>query len=222
MRHQNYEIFKVLVIGGLIWLIIIVVFYPKPDEIQNIETQLREGKYFNVSKRMYEEMSFSKREKTFFKMKSNQEEWMTLEIQKAIKLNKELINLETDDENFYSDASDVNGNVKMKKKKLKKVAEQPIVQFPSPPPNIFGNDSIGEMGEAVIMPSDLSPEIKKIIDEGWVKNAFNQYLSDLISVRRSIPDKREDYCQQLFYSDDLPATSVIIIFYNEAWSTLLR
>lgn len=48
----------------------------------------------------------------------------------------------------------------------------------------------GDMGHPVILPTNLSAEIKKIVDEGWTKNAFNEYVSNMISVRRELPDPR--------------------------------
>ncbi|KAF7990370.1 hypothetical protein HCN44_000175 [Aphidius gifuensis] len=81
----------------------------------------------------------------------------------------------------------------------------------------------GNLGKPVVLPINLSPEIKKIVDDGWIKNAFNQYVSDLISVHRTLPDPRDEWCKEKGrYQDDLPATSVIICFHNEAWSVLLR
>lgn len=90
--------------------------------------------------------------------------------------------------------------------------------------NIFGVDNPGELGKAVRMPAKLTPDVKKLYDEGWKKNSFNQYVSDHISIHRELPDLRTDYCKAIAsnYSKTLPATSVIIIFHNEAWSTLLR
>lgn len=90
--------------------------------------------------------------------------------------------------------------------------------------NIFGDRVVGEMGKAVLMPVDLPFEVQQLVDESWEKHAFNEYLSDLISVRRTLPDYRTEYCRNMEtnYSKNLPATSVIIIFHNEAWSTLLR
>ena len=89
----------------------------------------------------------------------------------------------------------------------------------SKPPNIFKNDSVGEFGVAWKMPSVVPPEIKKLVEDGWKAHQFNQYLSDLISVQRKLPDYRGDYCKKIepSYSKSLPATSVIIIFHNEAW-----
>lgn len=61
-----------------------------------------------------------------------------------------------------------------------------------PLPN--GNAKYGEMGKPVVLPSNMSAGIKKLVDEGWQKNAFNQYVSDLISVRRTLPDPRDEWC----------------------------
>ena len=46
----------------------------------------------------------------------------------------------------------------------------------------------------------------------------------VVSLNRSLPDRRDDWCKQNTQVDTnyLPSTSVIIIFHNEAWSTLLR
>lgn len=49
----------------------------------------------------------------------------------------------------------------------------------------------GELGQPVSLPKDLSPLVKKKVDKGWLDNAFNQYISDLISVNRSLPDVRD-------------------------------
>lgn len=53
-------------------------------------------------------------------------------------------------------------------------------------------DGPGEMGKAVVLPKDMTAEQKKLVDDGWQKNAFNQYVSDMISVHRSLPDPRDD------------------------------
>lgn len=93
-----------------------------------------------------------------------------------------------------------------------------------PPPNDLGLESPGELGKPVTLPANLSADVKKMVDDGWLKNAFNQYVSDLISVKRSLPDPRTKYCKDVEkdYTKDLPDTSVIVTFHNEAWSTLLR
>lgn len=53
--------------------------------------------------------------------------------------------------------------------------------------------ALGEMGRPVILPTNLTAEIKKLVDDGWVNNAFNQYASDLISVHRTLPDPRDQW-----------------------------
>ena len=91
------------------------------------------------------------------------------------------------------------------------------------PPNIFNEENLGDMGKAVDLPEDYPKEVQDIVSEGWKLHEFNQYVSDLISVKRNLPDFRDEYCKQSgLYLDNLPKTSVIIIFHNEAWSTLLR
>ena len=66
-------------------------------------------------------------------------------------------------------------------------------------------------------------DVQKKIDEGWKKNEFNQYVSDILSIHRTLQDIRDDWCRAPGrFLKDLPHTSVIICFHNEAWSTLLR
>lgn len=38
-------------------------------------------------------------------------------------------------------------------------------------------------------------ETKAKIDAGWLNNAYNEYVSDLISVHRSLPDPRDKWCK---------------------------
>merc|ERR1712180_68577 len=51
---------------------------------------------------------------------------------------------------------------------------------------------------------------------------FNELASSKISLERTIPDNRHPACFKVKYPKSLPAASVVIIFHNEAWSTLLR
>ena len=77
----------------------------------------------------------------------------------------------------------------------------------------------GEKGEAHF----LSGNDKRISGRYWHLNKFNVIASDKISVERNLTDVRRDSCKAKVYkNEDLPNASVIIIFHNEAWSTLLR
>ncbi|KAK6100888.1 Glycosyl transferase 2 family protein [Brugia pahangi] len=81
----------------------------------------------------------------------------------------------------------------------------------------------GEGGKAVVIDRNkLSLDERKIYDDGFTKNAFNQYISDMISIHRSLPSYIDEECKNEKYTSDLPNTSVIICFHNEAWSVLLR
>ncbi|KAM7097201.1 polypeptide N-acetylgalactosaminyltransferase 13 isoform X3 [Ciconia boyciana] len=74
------------------------------------------------------------------------------------------------------------------------------------------------MGKAVLIPKDDQEKMKEL----FKINQFNLMASDLIALNRSLPDVRLDGCKTKVYPDELPNTSVVIVFHNEAWSTLLR
>jgi polypeptide N-acetylgalactosaminyltransferase len=59
-------------------------------------------------------------------------------------------------------------------------------------------------------------------DDPYGRNAFNQVESDKLASDRDVPDTRHHLCKEKTYSSDLPPTSVIVCFHNEARSTLLR
>ncbi|KAH9520418.1 Polypeptide N-acetylgalactosaminyltransferase 11 [Bulinus truncatus] len=59
-------------------------------------------------------------------------------------------------------------------------------------------------------------------DAGYHNHAFNQMLSDKLSYTRPLPDFRNKRCTDKHFPSNLPNASVIICFYNEAFSTLLR
>ncbi|XP_077293036.1 polypeptide N-acetylgalactosaminyltransferase 9 isoform X2 [Arctopsyche grandis] len=98
-----------------------------------------------------------------------------------------------------------------------------VLAAPQDAPGGAGADAPGELGRAVILPANMSAEMKRAVSDGWNKNAFNQYASDLISVKRTLPDPRDPWCKEPGrYMENLPATAVVICFHNEAWSVLLR
>ncbi|GMS88785.1 hypothetical protein PENTCL1PPCAC_10960, partial [Pristionchus entomophagus] len=79
-------------------------------------------------------------------------------------------------------------------------------------------DGWGERGRAVTL--NVTEEIESLKTFGI--NQFNLYVSDRVSVKRSLPDMRRRECREKQYRVDLPSTSIIIVFHNEAFSTLLR
>uniref|UniRef100_A0A8C7GL18 Polypeptide N-acetylgalactosaminyltransferase n=1 Tax=Oncorhynchus kisutch TaxID=8019 RepID=A0A8C7GL18_ONCKI len=82
-------------------------------------------------------------------------------------------------------------------------------------------NALGEMGRAVKL--NLVGEEKRKEDESINKHQINTYVSDLVSLHRSLPERWNPLCKDQKYDyRSLPSTSVVIAFYNEAWSTLLR
>lgn len=78
--------------------------------------------------------------------------------------------------------------------------------------------SPGEMGKPVSIPPDREAEKK----EKFKINQFNLVASEMISLNRSLQDVRLSQCKSKVYPSLLPTTSVVIVFHNEAWTTLLR
>ncbi|XP_077396563.1 polypeptide N-acetylgalactosaminyltransferase 17 isoform X1 [Festucalex cinctus] len=72
------------------------------------------------------------------------------------------------------------------------------------------------------LPASLSPAEES--DAKYLKNkyGYNAYLSNTISLDRTIPDNRPDRCRNVSYPRDLPQIALIFIFVNEALSVILR
>jgi polypeptide N-acetylgalactosaminyltransferase len=83
----------------------------------------------------------------------------------------------------------------------------------------------GEMGIGITLDTKAMTSAEVAKRSTMYKNhAFEEYVSELISLNRSLPDFRGQWCRDQ-YDDNtahLAKTSVIICFHNEAWSTLLR
>ncbi|KAM8801970.1 putative polypeptide N-acetylgalactosaminyltransferase 8 [Rhynchonycteris naso] len=68
----------------------------------------------------------------------------------------------------------------------------------------------------------LSEAQQKAAQDLFQKFGYNVYLSNQLSLNRSIPDTRPFRCHQKTYPSQLPSLSVILIFMNEALSILQR
>lgn len=90
--------------------------------------------------------------------------------------------------------------------------------YEKPPLDI---NALGELGKPVKL--KLSEEERKKQEESINAHQINVYLSDKISLHRRLAERWNPLCKDLKYDyRSLPTTSVVIAFYNEAWSTLLR
>merc|ERR1711892_1357050 len=122
-------------------------------------------------------------------------------------------------ENSIPNAPNPNEENQIRTEKEHPKPEDPHVIVPPIDPN-----APGEMGKPVRI-ENPDPETKKKIDKGWKDNAYNQYASDMISLHRSLPDQRDQWCRVADRNlpvAQLPATSVIVCFHNEGWTALLR
>nr|XP_056713633.1 polypeptide N-acetylgalactosaminyltransferase 11 [Euleptes europaea] len=78
--------------------------------------------------------------------------------------------------------------------------------------------------------TEFSPEMGMIFNEqdqevrdlGYQKHAFNMLISNRLGYHRDVPDTRDPKCKEKSYPPDLPHASIVICFYNEAFSALLR
>ncbi|TMS23632.1 N-acetylgalactosaminyltransferase 7 [Larimichthys crocea] len=71
-------------------------------------------------------------------------------------------------------------------------------------------------------PFVLGPEYKDSVQASIKEFGFNMVASDMISLDRTISDIRHEECKFWHYDDRLLTSSVIIVFHNEGWSTLMR
>ncbi|XP_060681134.1 polypeptide N-acetylgalactosaminyltransferase 11 isoform X3 [Hemiscyllium ocellatum] len=63
---------------------------------------------------------------------------------------------------------------------------------------------------------------QQIRDAGYQKHAFNILVSNRLGYSRDVPDTRNQKCKEKNYPMNLPSASVVICFFNEAISALLR
>merc|ERR1719342_1856122 len=89
---------------------------------------------------------------------------------------------------------------------------------------VAGDIEAGEMGCGIEL-MDMNPMVAKEKEDMYQAQGFDEYISEhLVSLNRSLPDRRDDWCKNNVLVDPayLPSTSGIVIFHNEAWSTLIR
>ncbi|XP_068506850.1 N-acetylgalactosaminyltransferase 7 isoform X23 [Syngnathus scovelli] len=79
----------------------------------------------------------------------------------------------------------------------------------------------GGLGEGA-KPFVLGPEYKEAIHASIKEFGFNMVASDMISLDRTIRDIRHEECKYWHYDERLLTSSVVIVFHNEGWSTLMR
>lgn len=80
-------------------------------------------------------------------------------------------------------------------------------------------DGIGEHGVGYQLEDAENDELR---DKLFSENGYNGFLSDMISVNRSVADIRHKDCWNKTYAAELPSVSVIIPFFDEHLSTLMR
>ncbi|XP_053273944.1 N-acetylgalactosaminyltransferase 7 isoform X1 [Pleuronectes platessa] len=80
------------------------------------------------------------------------------------------------------------------------------------------SDGPGEGAKPLV----LGPEYKDSVQASIKEFGFNMVASDMISLDRTISDIRHEECKYWHYDDRLLTSSVVIVFHNEGWSTLMR
>ncbi|XP_075412988.1 N-acetylgalactosaminyltransferase 7 isoform X1 [Tenrec ecaudatus] len=97
-------------------------------------------------------------------------------------------------------------------------------------PGILGNfepkepephGAVGGPGENA-KPLVLGPELKPAVQASIKEFGFNMVASDMISLDRSINELRQEECRYWHYDENLLTSSVVVVFHNEGWSTLMR
>lgn len=89
--------------------------------------------------------------------------------------------------------------------------------------DLLKQKEIPKLGEGGKIAHLMDPEDIADGERQLKKIALNQALSEHISYNRTVPDARNPACRKKTYDvDNLLSTSVIIIFFNEPYSVLVR
>lgn len=215
-RHRRL-IYKLLIVIPLTCLVTVMIYnntdqvhQEQVTEVQASQAEVKEDK--PVEEPIIEEPKVQQPEKQIQEESKDKEE------------EEEKEKEEKEEEDY--DKKNEDDNVEDNKEKVEEVSEDKVKVEQNvaviPPPQ--KPDGPGEMGKPVKI-ENPDKETKKKIDLGWKNNAFNQVVSDMISVHRSLPDMRNEWCKapdRNIPTDSLPQTDVIVCFHNEGWSVLLR
>ncbi|XP_053612243.1 polypeptide N-acetylgalactosaminyltransferase 2-like [Plodia interpunctella] len=104
---------------------------------------------------------------------------------------------------------------------LRLIKQHPDIEEPESSPASTDDFNTGSTGRTYFDEGGYVAGGAKDSDP-YVRNRFNQAASDSLPSNRAVPDTRNAMCRLKKYDEDLPQTSVIITFHNEARSTLLR
>lgn len=102
-----------------------------------------------------------------------------------------------------ADSGDLGGN--LTEEELNTNAFQPL-------------EGAGRNGYPVLLPPAAQARARRL----YRVNRYNLVASDRVPLNRTLPDVRKKKCVGKYSADGLPDASVVIVFHNEAWSTLLR
>lgn len=80
----------------------------------------------------------------------------------------------------------------------------------------------GHLGAPVILPLDLPEDLQAQVNKSNDEFKFNEFVSRLIPLNRELPDYRKGTCKTANYSNSLPKVSVVLAFYNEPFSMVMR
>ncbi|XP_045176214.2 polypeptide N-acetylgalactosaminyltransferase 13-like [Mercenaria mercenaria] len=85
-------------------------------------------------------------------------------------------------------------------------------------PNYFGP---GAKGERISIPRDVTKKYESSKNKSLLYGV-NNFISDMIGIKRILPDKRPEKCKEIEYPSDLPEVSIVIVFREEPIASLLR
>jgi len=137
----------------------------------------------------------------------NNEDWSKFSKQESTEVQvPKVVNKNVGIENIQADEQDIDPNSLIDWHDYTKIEEDKQRVGP------------GEQGKAVV----ISEVDENAHSDLFRANGFSGYASDRISVNRSVPDIRHPGCTKKLYRAVLPTVSVVIPFYNEHFSTLVR